>query len=106
MTRLSKIAVGCILLLAGSSAFVPSSHNHKQVSAGRACVHNSGTTLFAENDKNGDKSDRNGFGENLMQSIRQTAAVSVLALGLTFTTLSNPLPAMATDSGAIVGCLF
>jgi len=107
MTRTSKIAVGCILLLAGSSAFVPSSQNQQQMpAAGRASVYSSGTTLFAENRNNDDSADHNEFGSNFMQSIRQTAAVSVLALGLTFTTLANPLPALATDSGAIVSCLF
>ena len=106
MAKTSKIAAGCFLLLAGSSAFVPSSQNYQQMSAGKDIVCSGGTTLFAENDNSCDQSDKIGFGGNLMESIRQTAAVSVLALGLTFTTLSNPLPAMATDSGAIVGCLF
>ena len=107
MTRLSKIAVGCILLAAGSSAFVPSSRNQPQAPACRAGTSSSGTTLYANDERNDDGADNNGFGGNFMQSIRQTAAVSALALGLTFTALgSNPLPAMATDSGAIVGCLF
>ncbi len=107
MTRLSKIAVGCILLAAGSSAFVPSNQNPQQAPACRAGTCSSGTTLYANDKRNDDGVDNNGFGGNFMQSIRQTAAVSALALGLTFTAMgSNPLPAMATDSGAIVGCLF
>ncbi len=107
MTRLSKIAVGCILLAAGSSAFVPSKQNQQLAPAASASASSSATTLYASDPRNDDSIDTNGFGGNFIQSIRQTAAVSALALGLTFTALgSNPLPAMATDSGAIVGCLF
>ena len=114
MTRVSQIAVGCILLMAGSSAFVPSNHNHnhnqnqQHITASRVvggC--SSGTTLCASNRNNDDGGDNNGFAGNFLQSIRQTAAVSALALGLTLTALSSsPLPALATDSSAIVGCLF
>lgn len=104
MTRISSVAVGSILLLSGASAFVPNHPNQRLISVGT--IGSSGSVLYAANDnKNGD--DSNGFGKNIFESIKHTAAVSALALGLTFTSLSaSPLPAMATDSGAIVSCLF
>ena len=99
MTRASNVAVGCILLVAGSSGFVPSLN----VQQSPVCGVDSSITLCASNDND----DINDFGGNFFDSVKQTAAASMLALGLAFTTLgSSPLPAMATDSGAIVGCLF
>ena len=106
MTRISKIAVGCILLVAGTSAFVPNIPTQPQ---SHICISDSSSTALCatDNNSNGNDENNNGFGANFIESIRKTAAVSALALGLTFTTLSSsPLPAMATDSAAIVGCLF
>ena len=98
MTRVSSVAVGCILLVARATAFVPTQHNQQNVVG----IRTSSSSLYASNDN-----DEVGFGGNFLQSLKQTAAVSALALGLTFTALgSNPLPAAASDSGAIVGCLF
>jgi len=99
MIRASSVAVGCFLLVAGSAAFVPS----QNCQPSPVCSAGSSTTLYA----NDDNKDNNDFGGNFFDSVKQTAAASVLALGLAFTTLSSgPLPAVATDSGAIVGCLF
>jgi len=104
MTRISSVAVGSFLLLSGVSAFLPNNPNQRQIPVG--AIGSSGSVLYAANDNNnGDDSD--GFGKNIFESIKHTTAVSALALGLTFTSLSaSPLPAMATDSGAIVSCLF
>jgi hypothetical protein len=101
MTRVSNVAVGCILLVAGSSGFVPQNQQQTPIySVGSSSI---STSLYASDDDD----NKNVFGGKFLQSIRQTATVSTLALGLAFTTLSaGPLPAMATDPGAIVGCLF
>lgn len=104
MTRVSTVAVGCILLVAGSSGFVPS--QQQQQTPTNSVGSCSSTPLYASHGNNSD-GDNHGFGGKIFESIRHTAAVSALALGLTFTALSSsPLPAMATDSGAIVSCLF
>jgi len=106
MTRVSNVAVVCILLVAGSWGFVPQNQHQTPVysvgSVGSSSS-SSSTSLYATSDDD----NNDGFGEKFLQSIRRTATLSALALGLTFTTLSaGPLPAMATDPGAIVGCLF
>lgn len=103
MTRVSTVAVGCILLVAGSSAFVPSQNQQIVPVGGSISSSGSATTLHAS----GDNNDNNGFGGKIFDAVKQTAAASALALGLAFATLgSSPLPAVASDPGAIVGCLF
>jgi len=103
MTKVATVAVGCILLVARSSGFVPAQQNQHQIAAGSSVIGGSSSSLYASND-NDDNS--NGFG-NFLHSIKHTAVVSALALGLTFTAMSSgPMPAVAGDSKAIVGCLF
>ena len=98
MTKISSLALGCLLLVARSSAFVPAHYNQQQTPIG---ISGSSSSLYASDDN-----DNNPVG-NIIQSLKQTAAVSALALGLTFAALSSaPLEASASDSGAIVGCLF
>uniref|UniRef100_A0A7S4AXJ6 VDE lipocalin domain-containing protein n=1 Tax=Pseudo-nitzschia australis TaxID=44445 RepID=A0A7S4AXJ6_9STRA len=112
MAKISSVAVGCILLVARSSAFVPVHHStshHTTTPVDSICSSSNGSTslLYARKTNNDMDNVENDFGKNFLESIKKTAAVSALALGLTFTALgSNPLPALATDSGAIVGCLF
>jgi len=104
MTSISAVAVGCILLVAGSSGFVPVHQNQQQTLISTTCSSSSSTSLYASDDN---EDDNNVFGGNFLQSVKNTAAASALALGLSLTALSSsPLPAMATDSGAIVSCLF
>jgi len=87
------------LLAAGSWGFVPSQNAQLSPVSGVG----SSTNLYAS----GETDDKDDFGRKFFDSVKQTAAASVLAVGLAVTTLgSGPLPAMATDSGAIVGCLF
>mmetsp|Transcript_5103 Transcript_5103/g.14822 ORF Transcript_5103/g.14822 Transcript_5103/m.14822 type:complete len:452 (-) Transcript_5103:239-1594(-) len=107
MAKISAVAVGLILLIAGSSAFVPAHHNkHTSLTEGVRKHTCSASPSYARRNNNIDE-EENGFGGNIIESIKKTAAVSTLALGLTFTTLgASPLPALATDSKAIVGCLF
>ena len=62
----------------------------------------------SDNDNDINKINTNGANnENkFLRSMKQTVAVSALALGLSVGALgASPLPAMASDSKAIVGCL-
>eukprot|EP00536_Pseudo-nitzschia_multiseries_P000391 jgi/Psemu1/282298/fgenesh1_pg.5_\ len=106
MAKISSVALGCVLLIAGSSAFVPARHN-KRTSVVESVGRNTcnATPLYARQNNNFDG--ENDAVGNFLESIKKTAAVSALALGLTFTALSSsPAPAIASDSGAIVSCLF
>jgi len=119
MNKISSITLGCILLASGSSAFTPThlnqhpicSTHHQEQKTRRYAV--SGGNNNNNDDENDNKSastttsSRGGLvGNKFIQSLKQTAAVSALALGLTVGALgTSPLPAVASDSKAIVGCL-
>ncbi|MGK3734179.1 MAG: hypothetical protein ACI8RD_000497 [Bacillariaceae sp.] len=120
MNKISSITLGCILLAARSSAFVPTHHNqhpicstHHQEQKTRRYAVSGGNNNNNNDDENDNKSisttssSRGGLvGNKFIQSLKQTAAVSALALGLTVGALgTSPLPAVASDSKAIVGCL-
>lgn len=44
--------------------------------------------------------------KELFQSVNKIVKSSVVALGISFATLASPIPAMASDTGSIVSCLF
>jgi len=119
MNKIASPVLGCLLLLAARSyAFVPVHHNqHLTTYIGSCTFHqNRPTCRYAvngSNDNNIDEksrlrtaSSKNGV-NNFFQTLKQTAAVSALAFGLSVGALgASPLPAVASDSKAIVGCLF
>jgi len=93
-------ALHIFLLAAGaatSGAFAPHSQAIFSVSS-----HSSAVVSFASNHEDPSTQNRNGLVEMIGNGIK----ASVLALGISMATLASPVPAMATDSGAIVSCLF
>mmetsp|Transcript_12136 Transcript_12136/g.13912 ORF Transcript_12136/g.13912 Transcript_12136/m.13912 type:complete len:439 (-) Transcript_12136:65-1381(-) len=120
MKKITSPVLGCLLLLAAKSfAFVPvARHNqHLTTYIGSCTSHQDRPTCrYAVSGSNGNNNDEktrlrsassNNGVNNFFQSLKQTAAVSALALGLSVGALgASPLPAVASDSKAIVGCLF
>jgi violaxanthin de-epoxidase len=82
------IAVGIV----ATDSFVPQ-QNHVKDLARDTRIH-SRLRLTDENEN------------NMMRNVENIVKSSVLALGLSMATMASPLPAMASDSGAIVSCLF
>jgi violaxanthin de-epoxidase len=95
-------ATTIFFLAAGAAttfAFAPS-HTRATLSVPRES--SSSVISFVSNQD--DPSTRNQ--NDLVQWIGNGLKASVLALGISMATLASPTPAMATDSGAIVSCLF
>jgi violaxanthin de-epoxidase len=90
MTRLL-----CLLIAVGvvaTDSFVPH-QNHVKELARDTRIH-SGLRPTDDNEN------------NLLRNVENCVKSSVLALGLSMAAMTSPLPAMASDSGAIVSCLF
>lgn len=84
--------------VATTCAFAPSHHG----AAFSVSVQSSSVVSYASPRE--DPSTRNQ--DDFMQQIGNGFKASVLALGISMATLASPVPAMATDSAAIVSCLF
>ena len=85
----------CLLLaiyIAVTTSFTPPQHN--------ALDRVRDTTIHSL------KSSKGPSENHFLRNIENCVKTSVLALGVSLATLTTPLPAIASDSGAIVSCLF